>query len=478
MAPAPTLAILGASGDLTARLLLPALFRNEKRRQLGDLTIVGYALENWEPEHFREHVRQALDDFESPVPQDAWNRFSARLDYRSGDMTGPKLAVLDDLIEGPAVFYLALPPGVFAQAAQGLGDAGLHDESAGPRRLVIEKPFGTDLASSRRLEADVSRDWTEDQIFRIDHFLGKETTQNILVFRFANRFLEPVLNSHHVRQIQITASEQLGLEGRYKYYDTSGAMRDMIQNHLMQLFTITAMEPPPLWDARVLRDHKVEVLKSVKPFDTQHLEHRAVRGQYTAGRVGNETVPGYLEEPDIPADSTTETYAAIRLELETWRWKGVPFYLRSGKRLRGGVTEIAIEFEAPPSQLFRETELAVCEPNWLVFRIKPDETIELVAHAKKPGLGLEAHPISLRTQYAADRSSEYDAYDQLLLDVLEGDHTPFLRYDEVEAAWEVVQPLLDAWSSGSPEAYEAGSDGPAGAGRLLEKGDHWRPLVP
>ncbi|MCZ7531221.1 MAG: glucose-6-phosphate dehydrogenase [Acidimicrobiia bacterium] len=474
----PTLAILGASGDLTARLLLPALFRNENREELETLRIVGYALEDWDAETFRAHVRQSLDEFAPPVSQDAWRRFSERLDYRSGDMTGPKLAVLEEVIDGPASFYLALPPGVFAEAAQGLGDAGLQDESKGPRRLVIEKPFGTDLASSRALEADVSRDWREDQIFRIDHFLGKETTQNILVFRFANRFLEPVLNSQHVRQVQITASETLGLEGRYKYYDKSGAMRDMLQNHLMQLFTITAMEPPPLWDERVLRDHKVEVLKSVKPFEPAHLEHRAARGQYAAGRSGGETVPGYLEEPDIPADSITETYAAIRLELDTWRWKGVPFYMRSGKRLSGDITEIAIEFKRPPSQLFRETRLAQCEPNWLVFRVKPDETIELVAHAKKPGLGMESHPVSLRTDYAADRSAEYAAYDQLLLDVIEGDHTPFLRYDEVEAAWEVVQPLLDAWESGTPEPYEAGSDGPASADRLLEHGDRWRPLIP
>lgn len=477
MAPPPTLAILGASGDLTARLLLPALFRNEIRGQLGDLRLVGYALEDWDRESFRTHVRKALDDHAASVPQNAWQRFSDRLDYRSGDMTGDKLRALDELVPGIGIFYLALPPGVFAEAAQGLGDAGLNDESKGDRRLVIEKPFGTDLTTSRTLEAAVSRAWDEDQLFRIDHFLGKETTQNILVFRFANRFLEPVLNSQHVRQVQITVGETLGLEGRYKYYDKSGALRDMLQNHLMQLFTITAMEPPPLWEADMLRDHKVEVLKAVQDLGGRELEHHAARGQYGGGTIDGESVPGYLEEPEIPDGSITETFAALRLHVDNWRWKGVPFYLRSGKRLRSNTSEIAIEFDRPPTQLFKETHMAECEPDWLVFRIKPDEIIELVAQAKKPGLRLESRPVSLRTEYSTDRDAEYDAYDQLLLDVVEGDHTPFLRFDEVEAAWTVVQPVLDAWQHGLPEQYPAGSDGPASADRLLEHGHHWRSLA-
>jgi glucose-6-phosphate 1-dehydrogenase len=372
------------------------------------------------------------------------------------------------------MFYLALPPGVFADAAELIAKAGLADESEGFRRLIIEKPFGVDLESALALNEQLHRYWGERQIFRIDHFLGKETVQNLLVFRFANRFIEPVLNSAHVDEIQITVGETIGVEGRSRYYDGIGALRDMIQNHLIQMMTFQTLEPPALMEAEMLRDHKVEVLKSIKPPDP---ERDAVRGQYSAGLVEGKPVVGYRAEPGVDPTSKTDTFAAVRLRADTWRWEGIPIYLRSGKRLAAKAHEAVYRFREPPTRLFRHTPLEQSQPNWLVFRMSPAECTELVVRTKQPGLELEARESVLRAEYADREDNEATAYESLLLDVIEGDHTPFLRFDEVEWSWRIVEPVLRAWRVGGPEDYVAGSDGPAGQHRFLDPGHAWRPLI-
>jgi glucose-6-phosphate 1-dehydrogenase len=470
-----TLVVLGASGDLAARLLFPALLSLEHRDRLENLRVIGYARQEWTDEQFQENLRASIDRSEITYDEKYLDRFIERIEFHGGDLSVESLRVLHSIIDGPAIFYLALPPGVFADAAETIAKAGLADESNGHRRLVIEKPFGTDLASAMVLDEQLHRYWREDQIFRIDHFLGKETVQNILVFRFANRFIEPVLRAAHVDEIQITVAETLGVEGRSRYYDGIGALRDMIQNHLIQMMTFVAMEPPALWDAEMIRDHKVEVLKAVRPVSP---EADAVRGQYTAGLVEGEPRVAYRGEPGVDPHSRTETFAALRLHLDTWRWEGVPILLRSGKRLGAKAHEVAYRFREPPTRLFRHTPLEHAEPNWLVFRMSPSECTELVVRTKQPGLELEARESVLRADYSTEGDVEASAYEQLLLDVLEGDHTPFLRFDEVEWSWRIVQPVLDAWKSGMPEDYVAGSDGPAGAHRFLGAGHAWRPLIP
>jgi glucose-6-phosphate 1-dehydrogenase len=471
----PTLVVLGASGDLAARLLFPALLSLEQRERLEGLRIIGYARQEWTTEQFHENLRAAFDRSGVDCTDKYLDRFIERIEFHGGDLSVESLRVLKDVLDGPAIFYLALPPGVFADAAETISKAGLADETNGWRRLVIEKPFGTDLTSALALNEQLHTYWREDQIFRIDHFLGKETVQNILVFRFANRFIEPVLRAAHVDEIQITVAETLGVEGRSRYYDGIGALRDMIQNHLVQMMTFATMEPPALWDAEMLRDHKVEVLKAVRAPDP---EVDAVRGQYTAGLVDGVPRIAYRAEPGVDPTSRTDTFAALKLHLDTWRWEGVPVVLRSGKRLAAKAHEVAYRFKEPPTRLFRHTPLEHAEPNWLVFRMSPKECTELVVRTKQPGLDLEARESVLRAEYTEEGDHEASAYEQLLLEVLNGDHTPFLRFDEVEWSWRIVDPVLKAWQRGAPEDYVAGSDGPAGQHRFLGVGHSWRPLIP
>jgi glucose-6-phosphate 1-dehydrogenase len=470
----PTLVVLGASGDLANRLLFPALLSLEYRERLENLRIIGYARQEWTTDQFHENLRAAIDLPAAGVDEKYLDKFIERIDFHGGDLSVESLRSLKPELDGPAIFYLALPPGVFADAAETIANAGLADETPGFRRLVIEKPFGTDLQSALVLNEQLHTFWREDQIFRIDHFLGKETVQNMLVFRFANRFIEPVLNANHVDEIQITVAETLGVEGRSRYYDGIGALRDMVQNHLIQMMTFATMEPPALWDSEMIRDHKVEVLKSVRRVDP---DRDAVRGQYTAGLVEGTPRIAYRAEPGVDPVSHTETFAAVQLHVDTWRWEGIPVLLRSGKRLAAKAHEVVFRFREPPTRLFRHTPLEHAEPNWLVFRMSPAECTELVVRTKQPGLELEARESVLRAEYANPDDREASAYESLLLDVLEGDHTPFLRFDEVEWSWRIVDPILTAWQRGAPEDYVAGSDGPAGQHRFLGSGHYWRPLL-
>lgn len=469
-----TLVILGATGDLTKRLLMPALFRLHQLGLAPQLRIVGYAMEKWSPERFQEHLHKALKSFAAHYTEKDWQSFRSRLDYVSGKLEAEQLAPLKSRLAPRTLFYLALPPPLFGPASQALGEAGFTTSPKhGWRRLVVEKPFGTDLASAEKLRAQMHTHWTEQQILRIDHFLGKETTQNLMVFRFANRFLEPVWNANHIEQVQITYAETLGVEKRAGYYDQAGALRDMLQNHLMQLFSLAAIEPLSRWDAHVLRNHKVEVLRSVKPITLRNVQQHAVRGQYRAGKLGRRKLPGYRDEPGVAEGSITETFAALRLEIDNWRWQGVPFYLRSGKRLASNCSEIAVQFKKTPGAL---PGLFGAQNNWMIFRIKPNQTMTLLANAKLPGLDLDGRQTRLTAPYVHAGETEFSAYEQLLMDAMQGDRTHFLRFDEVEESWRLLDPVLKAWQNGNPDFYAAGSEGPSTQDRLLDKHHHWRPV--
>ena len=457
--------IFGAAGDLTKRKLMPALVRMIKCGLVHqDSRILG-VVNNRTEEVWFNLIRESLSKFSPEVVMDAdkWAVFSSRLKMVPGDLgdenTYAKLAEALETLGGKknVMFYCAIPPEWYGKVTNGLENADLVSEEQGYRRLVIEKPFGMDLESARALNNELQSVFNEKQIYRIDHYLGKESVQNLLVYRFANSIMEPLWNRNYIDHIQISVSETLGIEYRAKYYEHSGALRDMIQSHLMQVMTLVAMEPPVEFTADAVRDEKMKVLRAVRRFDPHQVKQQTVAAQYASGVIDGENVPAYVAEQGVSPDSATETFAAVRFYIDNWRWQGVPFILWSGKRLKKKVSEVMIRFRKPPFNLF-DTHASIPAPNALVFRLQPDGGVVLRLNAKKPGLTTDNEEMVMRAPYANDASEVADAYEVLMHDVLTGDGTLFSRSDEVEESWDIVEPILDAWKERfSIERYRAGT---------------------
>lgn len=469
-APAATIVIFGAGGDLTRRLLIPSIVNLQRGKLLGARTaIIGIVHGEGDDETLRHDLAAFVEDGPD------WQAVRKSITSLSGDFTQESLyRALAGRIDGNVLFYLATAPDFFGPIVESLGRAGMLDEAKGFRRVVVEKPFGRDLASAQALNARILTHAREDQIFRIDHFLGKETVQNILVTRFGNALTEAVWNSRYVDHVQITAAETVDVGTRGAFYDATGALRDMVPNHLFQLLSLVCMEPPNSFDAEALRTEKAKVLAAVRPVPPGD----AVRGRYKGGTVAGRKVTAYRKAPDVAADSRTETYVAMKVAVESWRWHGVPFYLRTGKAMGVRDTEIVIRFRDAPLHLFRDTPTDTLPPNQLVLQIQPSEGLALEMAIKRPGPLVETVPASLDFAYA-DRFElgHTTGYETLLYDALIGDPALFQRADQIEAAWRAVQPLLDAWAKGKPEDYAAGSDGPAAAEALLARdGRAWRAL--
>ncbi|MGH9088728.1 MAG: glucose-6-phosphate dehydrogenase [Acidimicrobiales bacterium] len=485
--PPLALVIFGASGDLTSRKILPALANLADRGRLADeFTVIGVARTQWSDEEFRQ---AALKDV--PSAGERWRALVERFRYVPGEYAATE--TFDRLKEllaeadqehgtaGNRVFYLATIPSVFAMVAEALAKEGCNVPGDGGQfaRLVVEKPYGRDLESALDLDRSVHRAFDEDQIFRIDHYMGKETVQNVLALRFANAVFEPIWNRRYVEQVQITVAESIGVEHRGGFYERAGALRDIVQNHVMQVLALTLMEPPTGVDAQHVRDEKVKLLKAVHIPTPDEAVDKSVRGQYAAGVVDQVAVDGYRDEEGVAADSLTETYVALRLRVENWRWAGVPVYVRTGKRLPGRVTEVALQFHRVPFLAFEGELSRQLRPNTLVLRIQPDEGISLHFGAKVPGEEFRVRSVAMDFLYddVFHDAKESDGYPRLLHDAMCGDPTLFIRTDEVEQAWRIVDPYLAAWSApgGGLHFYPAGTWGPHIADLLLERsGDSWR----
>ena len=479
--------IFGVTGDLARRKLMPALYENAKNNRLPvPFYILGFARRPWNHEEMRHIMQQGVLDYgrTRPIDENVIDKLLADSYYVQSTFEDEggytRLgSVLDRLGVKNTLFYLATPPGLYETIVENLGKSNLETCPEGWRRIVVEKPFGRDLSTALDLDTSLHAVFREDQIYRMDHYLGKETVQNILAFRFGNGIFEPLWNRKYIDHIQITMAETDGVGTRAGYYDKAGVIRDVFQNHLLQLLTLTAMEAPAVFNEKAVRDEKVKVLKSICPVVGQKALHNTFRAQYVSGTVDGGRVQSYRDEPGVAPDSTTETYMAVRLFVNNWRWAGVPFYLRSGKRLNKRVTEIAIQYTQIPLSLFGQRDLANEAPNVLILQIQPDEGITLFLGAKMPGSVMQIEPVRMRFSYTEAFGSEPpEAYERLLLDSLQGDATLFTRSDEVEEAWRISMGIIDAWESEGLRnlpVYEAGTAGPHGTDDFIENdGRKWR----
>jgi glucose-6-phosphate 1-dehydrogenase len=485
--PPTTMTIFGGTGDLARRKLLPAIYNLAHEGALPEqFNLVGISRGDLSDDAYRELAREAIRAFSRRPPDGAvLDALLARVRHVRGSFDDPAVyerveacaSAWDEEAGMPLdrLYYLAIAPSFFPAVVALLGERGMHRRPGAEVRVVIEKPFGTSLAEARTLNRRVHEVLEERQVFRIDHYLGKETVQNLLALRFANGMLEPLWNRNYIDHVQITAAEDIGIGSRAGYYDRSGALRDLVQNHLLQLLTLLCMEPPIAFTADEIRDEKVKVLHAIEPPQPGH----TVRAQYTAGVVGGERVPGYLEEEGVPPDSRTETYAALRLEVENWRWAGVPIYLRTGKRLARKVTEIAVRLKPVPHMGFLSEGAVGPQPNEIVMTIQPNEGVSISLAAKIPGTRMRIRPVKMEFLYGtAFMSQSPEAYERLLLDAMRGDATLFTRADEAEAQWAICDPVLQAWAEGAdPLAhYPAGTAGPAAADALMPPGTRWRAI--
>ena len=475
--------IFGASGDLTHRKLIPALYNLYKIGRLSEnFSVLGVARSDLNDETFREKMREALIHNEETTPE-TLDAFCSHLYYQAVNTSdaqdyGKLVPRLDDLHDkyktcGNTLYYMSTPPSLYGVIPECLAAHGLNTEEYGWKRIIVEKPFGYDEKTAQALDIQIHRFFEEHQIYRIDHYLGKETVQNLLVLRFSNGWFEPLWNRNFIDYVEITGAESIGVEERGGYYDGSGAMRDMFQNHLLQVLAMVAMEPPAIINANSMRDEVAKVMHSLRPLTAEDMEHNLVLGQYTASEINGKMAKGYLEEKGVPADSRTETYIALRCEIENWRWAGVPFYVRTGKRLPARVTEIVIHFKTTPHPVFSQN----APENKLIIRIQPDEAISMRFGLKKPGAGFEAKEVSMDFRYADLAGAQVlTAYERLLLDAMKGDATLFARTDAVHAAWKFVQPILDYKANGGRiHEYESGTWGPVAADKLIAKqGKVWR----
>jgi glucose-6-phosphate 1-dehydrogenase len=485
-----TLVIFGGTGDLSQRKLLPAVYNLAHEGALPErFNLIGIARRDIPHDDFRDFARDAIHKYSRRHPDETvLNSLLERMHYVGGTFDDPaayqtleQLAgQLDDEAGIPfnRVYYLATAPGFFETIAQSLGSRGLDTSENAEVRLVVEKPFGHDLASARELNRALLSVFEERQIFRIDHYLGKETVQNLLVLRFGNGIFEPLWNRSYIDNVQITAAEDIGIGTRAEYYDRSGALRDIVQNHLLQLLTMLSLEPPVAFSADEVRSEKVKVLRAIKPPTIDEVPERVVRGQYAAGVAEGKEVPGYLEEQGVAPGSKTETYVALKLGIDNWRWAGVPIYLRAGKRLSRRVTEIAVTLKPVPHLAFQQSGSLGVQPNQLILSVQPNEGVSLSLVAKIPGARMRVRPVNMEFLYGTSFMSQSpEAYERLILDTMRGDATLFARDDEVEAAWGIVDPILQAWErmDGLLPQYPAGSPGPPEADALLDGGS-WRPL--
>lgn len=476
--------IFGASGDLTKRKLIPAVYNLHQQDLLGHpFAILGVSRTEMSDTDFREKMKEFLptdkptNDFVSHLHYEAiqttdksdYVKLKNRIDKLKSELGAP----------GNIVFYLSTPPSLYSIIPEYLASVGLNNEADGFKRLIIEKPFGNDLESAKRLNKELLQFFKETQLYRIDHYLGKETVQNLMVLRFSNSLWEPLWNHKYIDHVQITSAEKLGVEKRGGYYDSSGALRDMLQNHLLQLVGLVAMEPPTVIDANSIRNEMLKVFQSIRPLDKNNLAESVMRGQYTASHIGGEAINGYREEEGVKPDSRTETFVAMKLHIDNWRWSGIPFYIRTGKKLPTRATEIVINFRPTPHHLFDTLANNLSKPNQLIIRIQPDEGILLKMGLKEPGAGFNVQSVNMRFHYS-DLSNAYvaSAYERLLLDCIQGDATLYARGDNVEKAWEIVQPVIDEWEN-NPEfpllGYPAGTWGPLESDKLiLNEINGWR----